>query len=289
MGRKPLLNVASGLVEDVGGRIAGRAPSAEEFSPDFQIAFPYRGVFTWHVGHQDVVGDPNQILFITGGEAFRVSGPRTGRYAEVILTPTFAVLSEITEQAGFDPRTHPLFRARRARATPAVQRTTATLLHWAAADAFRDPFAAEESMLEVIRAALRIEPTRVRPSVRTHRLISRTKEYLEFALTRPLVLSEIADAVGARATYLTDVFARFEGLSLRRYVTQLRLARALIHLGSADDLASLALDLGFSSHSHFTLAFRRAFGSTPSQFRAMLRRSRTPAAATVAMDRRTTR
>jgi AraC-like DNA-binding protein len=35
----------------------------------------------------------------------------------------------------------------------------------------------------------------------------------------------------------------------------------------ADDLTSLALDLGFSSHSHFTDAFRREFGRTPSEVR----------------------
>jgi len=49
----------------------------------------------------------------------------------------------------------------------------------------------------------------------------------------------------------------------------------LIDLPSADDLTSLALDLGFSSHSHFTLAFRRAFGCTPSQFRSTTRHGRT--------------
>jgi AraC-like DNA-binding protein len=33
------------------------------------------------------------------------------------------------------------------------------------------------------------------------------------------------------------------------------------------DLTSIALDLGFSSHSHFTDVFRREFGSTPSEVR----------------------
>jgi AraC family transcriptional regulator len=33
------------------------------------------------------------------------------------------------------------------------------------------------------------------------------------------------------------------------------------------DLAALALDLGFASHSHFSDAFRRAFGVAPSECR----------------------
>jgi AraC family transcriptional regulator len=33
------------------------------------------------------------------------------------------------------------------------------------------------------------------------------------------------------------------------------------------DLIDIALDLGFSSHSHFTECFRRNFGKTPSAVR----------------------
>jgi AraC-like DNA-binding protein len=39
----------------------------------------------------------------------------------------------------------------------------------------------------------------------------------------------------------------------------------------AGDLTRIALDLGFSSHSHFTAAFRRHFGLTPSAFAARQR------------------
>src|SRR5262249_26444680 len=98
-------------------------------------------------------------------------------------------------------------------------------------------------------------------------------EFLESAFSGSLRLSEAADAVGTSSTYLTDVFSRFEGVSLHRYVTQLRLARALVELPEAGDLTTLALDLGFSSHSHFTLAFRRAVGDTPSTFRALSHRN----------------
>jgi AraC-like DNA-binding protein len=34
-----------------------------------------------------------------------------------------------------------------------------------------------------------------------------------------------------------------------------------------DDLTTLSLDLGFSSHSHFSAAFREAYGRSPSEFR----------------------
>ena len=127
-------------------------------------------------------------------------------------------------------------------------------------------------MLALVRASLEIEPARSEASPSTRRLIRRAKEYLESEFTTPIRLPQIADAVGSSSAYLTDVFRRFEGVSLQRYVTQLRLARALAELPHTEDLTTLALDLGFSSHSHFTFAFRRAFACTPSEFRLTARR-----------------
>jgi transcriptional regulator GlxA family with amidase domain len=40
-------------------------------------------------------------------------------------------------------------------------------------------------------------------------------------------------------------------------------------LDTSRDLATVGVDFGFSSHSHFTAAFRKIFGTTPS----LLRRS----------------
>lgn len=54
---------------------------------------------------------------------------------------------------------------------------------------------------------------------------------------------------------------------------QLRLARALHLLGDNAGLTGLALDLGFSSHSHFSAAFKRAYGQTPSAFQRSRSRS----------------
>ena len=45
-------------------------------------------------------------------------------------------------------------------------------------------------------------------------------------------------------------------MPLYRYQLRLRLARALDLLAQYDDLTTLGLDLGFSSHSHFSAAFR---------------------------------
>ena len=39
-------------------------------------------------------------------------------------------------------------------------------------------------------------------------------------------------------------------------------------------IAALAMDLGFSSHSHFSSAFRHAYGRTPAEFQRSIRSRR---------------
>jgi AraC family transcriptional regulator len=97
--------------------------------------------------------------------------------------------------------------------------------------------------------------------------VNRVKLVLAGDLTRRWTLSAIAAEVGHSPVYLTQIFQQVEGLPLYRYQLRLRLARALDLLARYDDLTSLGLDLGFSSHSHFTTAFRQAYGRSPSQFK----------------------
>jgi len=276
--RTQLFRSPLGLVERVEGEPASRRPTAEEFSPDFQVAFPCRGMFVWRVGGELVVSDPNQVLFVRGGEPFRISDPRPGGFSEVIVTPAIDALRDIVEAMGFDLESHPYFRARRRRATPALQRHCARVLHALSEPHACDDLTRDGELLALLRHALRLEgaPAAV-PSAPTRRLIRRTKELLDTEYTRRIRLTQVASAVGASPAYLTDVFRRFEGISLQRYVTQLRLARALTELPRTDGITALALDLGFSSHSHFTLAFRRAFGCTPSEYRRSLRPRSGPA------------
>lgn len=55
-------------------------------------------------------------------------------------------------------------------------------------------------------------------------------------------------------------------MPIHRYLLSLRLALALDRLlDRSVGLSAIAYSLGFSSHSHFTTLFRRAFGLSPSE------------------------
>jgi AraC family transcriptional regulator len=269
--RTRLLESPIGLVETVHHPGPHHDMPPGGFEPEFQVCLPYRGFHVWHVGVDDVVADPNQVLFVSGGESYRISEPVSGGYAELIVTPDRGMLAEIAEAPEAHLPSHPLFRRRSRRADPGLQNQRARFLHRAVCGDW-DAITAEELVVSLLRSALDADTTDHQPRGSTRRLIRRTKEVLAAHLSCPLRLSDVAGAVGASPAYLTDVFRRIEGVPLHKYVMQLRLSRALDELPHATDLTTLALDLGFSSHSHFAAAFRRAFGCTPSQFRESTRR-----------------
>lgn len=131
-----------------------------------------------------------------------------------------------------------------------------------------EPLEAESLALTLVQRALGPRTTHVAgASVGRQRLVDRVKLVLASDLARRWTLAEIAAEVRGSPVYLTQVFQQVEGLPLYRYQLRLRLARALDLLGQHDDLTALSLELGFSSHSHFSAAFRAAYGRSPSEFR----------------------
>ena len=96
----------------------------------------------------------------------------------------------------------------------------------------------------------------------------------------PPALGDVAEALGCSPYHLSRIFHRESGLPMRRYLDRCRLRTALERLAEGEkDLTGLALDLGYADHSHFSNAFRREFGMSPSLFRrraggALLRAAR---------------
>lgn len=89
-----------------------------------------------------------------------------------------------------------------------------------------------------------------------------------------LRIGQLATLASCSPFHLCRMFRARTGQSLRQFRLQQRLGTALGRLAEGEsDLAALACDLGFSSHSHMTAAFRRQFGRSPSELRDELRGS----------------
>jgi AraC family transcriptional regulator len=274
MARTCLLDLSVAVVEELERDGACREFSAEAFCDVFQICLPYRGLFVWQVNGDDVVGDANQVVFVRGGEPYRMRGAVPEGYAELIITPDVEMLAELACVGDGRLFEHPLFARRSCRAESCLQSLRARFHQWAKTVTDSETLAAEEAVLLLMRRALhQSAPEVTLTNARTARLVRTTKEFLAANLGGRILLRDVGRAVGASPAYLTDLFRRVEGVSLHDYLTRLRLARALVELPHAPDLTTLALDLGFSSHSHFTYTFRRSFKYTPSEFRGLTRRA----------------
>ena len=263
------------LVSILDVRCAGecRHKSAEECATATHLVFPYRGAYVRHLGRDAAVAEASQVLFFNAGEAYRVSHPVQGGDASVSVTVNEGLLRELAPKALLHERARLAFRAQRLRIDPRAQALVALLRH-SALQGVAEPLQTESLALTLVQRSLGPRTTHAAGgSAGRQRLVDRVKLILVGDLSRRWALAQIAAAAGCSAVYLTQVFQKVEGVPLYRYQLRLRLARSLDLLGQYADLSQLSLDLGFSSHSHFSAAFQQNYGCSPSEFRrAALRR-----------------
>jgi len=220
-----------------------------------------------HVGHDQAVGEANQVLFFNAFEGYRISHPVPGGDASLTLVISEAMLRELAPGSFLRDGANVLFRPPRLRIDARTQALVALLRH-SLRQKVAEPQEAESLSLTLLQRALGRRTTHAPGATfGRQRLADRVKLVLAGDLSRRWTLAEIAAEVRGSPVYLTQVFQQVEGLPLYRYQLRLRLARALDLLAHYDDLTDLSQDLGFSSHSHFSAAFREAYGRSPSEFR----------------------
>jgi AraC family transcriptional regulator len=268
-----LLRAPCVAVQDVGCSGGHRHPDAEEHASATHLVFPYRGAFVRHLGRDEAVAEANQVLFFNAFEGYRVSHPVPGGDASLDLVVEDATLRELAPRALLQGGADLKFRMQRLRIDPRAQALVALLRHSLHAGT-AEPLEAESLAVTLAGRALGPRSTRAAGgSLARRRLVDRAKLVLASDLSKRWTLAEIAAEVGGGSpVYLTQAFQQVEGLPLYRYQLHLRLARALDLLARYEDLSALSLDLGFSSHSHFSAAFQRIYGRTPSEFRRSLKR-----------------
>jgi AraC family transcriptional regulator len=267
---------------------AFRCPAAR---PDFDRAGPIRDhcVFVFprtavrirHEGRRAFTADPAVVTFYNPGQPYTRErlDPRGDLCEWFALDPALArqVVRELDERAAEHAQAPlPFSHGPSDGATYLRQRELFLLL--ARGDGV-DPLAIEETVLLMLERLLRLAyaawpGTRVRAQplrARDRDAALRARELLGLRFRDALSLRDLAGAVGLSRFRLCRAFRQAEGTTMHAFREQLRLRAALEPLGQGcDDLTALALDLGYSSHSHFTANFRTAFGITPSQARTRL-------------------
>ncbi len=267
-----LLQTSAVRVEDTA--CAGEGPQDGEESARAapHLIFPYRGAYHWHARGETVVAEPGVVLLGNAGESGRAHHVAPGAHASLTVTIDPALLWEIARAdavcGGLDIR----FAQHALRIDSRAQAMAALLRH-SLVEGAAETLEAESLALTLAHRAVGPKTSHLSSATASQRrLVERIKVVLASDLGRRWTLADIAAEVGGSPVYLTQVFREVEGVPLYRHQLRQRLSRALELIGGCEDLTTLALDLGFSSHSHFTAAFSQHFGRSPSAFRVSIRK-----------------
>lgn len=260
VGRRVLHDGAAAQVVEIGA--AADAPPPSGVIERHAVVLPYEGLFGFRVGSRSSLFDAQRALFVTAGQEYADSHPVEGvGHAALVVRPSDEVLEELFGSAR--PSAHVAFRRIGASMTARGRMRTQRLRRVGRAG--DNPLRDDERVLATLREVV---PERAASTDRASRIVDRAREVLHALGFERVSLDRIAREVGVSPNYLTQAFTRAEGQPLYRYQLGLRLNRALVELPHSDDITALALDLGFSSHAHFSTAFKASFGQSPSDYRA---------------------
>lgn len=97
--------------------------------------------------------------------------------------------------------------------------------------------------------------------------------YVDAHLKIAPCLSDLSTLVGLSPSHFARKFRQTTGLSLHRFINRRRIRASLELLkDQSQPLTHVALELGFSSQSHFTRLFSELTGMTPAKYRKQFRR-----------------
>jgi DNA-binding response OmpR family regulator/AraC-like DNA-binding protein len=98
--------------------------------------------------------------------------------------------------------------------------------------------------------------------------VSRTVDYLSHHFAEDLTVEGIAEIIDISSSHLAHLFRSEIGVSVRDYLTRVRVAIAQDLLANTDEkLESIAAQLGFADTSHLTHVFQRITGRPPGAYR----------------------
>lgn len=253
----------------------GAAHPAER-TGEHQVVFPTRGVYARRIESRREMLDATRVVYFNAGEWYEVDHPVGGGDRCTVISLKPAVVAALAsdgqglhDAAGTGPRFTATSRLTNGRLHLAQHRLLMRVLRGGA-----DPIAADGAAFDLVRASL---PVRGhggagagdgRMSRHHERAVDRALEMIHAEFRSPLTLDDIARAAAYSPYHLGRVFRARAGTTLHRYMNRLRLREALIEMADTrDSIGTIALRYGFSSHSHFTEAFRREFGTAPRTLR----------------------
>lgn len=240
------------------------------------IVFPRTAVQVQHAGRPPFVSSPNTVNFYNEGQAFRrnaVGGqPDDCDWFALAPSALAELVASFDQVAARDP-SRPFVCDHVFSGSRGYLSQRLVVRHVAEHEQ-PDLLFVEETLVGVVRDTLATAyraasstQTLDPGSERTRNLARRAMEILVDRYEDNVSLAELGRALDLSPFHLCRVFKAATGQTIHAFRARLRLRSALERVEQGASLTDVALDVGFSSHSHFTDSFRREFGFTPSDYR----------------------
>lgn len=98
-------------------------------------------------------------------------------------------------------------------------------------------------------------------------IIGRVKDYIQYNIGRDITRDEIAQAVNLNADYLSRLFRKRIGMTLKTYIIQEKMELACLFLREQKySISEIVELLGYNNHSHFSTQFKKYTGVAPREY-----------------------
>ncbi len=249
------------------------AGDVEEVERDI-LVLPLRGVYRMHLSqNEDFLAEATQAVFLAARRPYRVSHP-AGKgddclaleFHPEVMQEALETTSQVDRMGELPPHaTLP---------PPALAERALLRRRLSAGDS--DHLEVEGIGMDLLATALQAtgrERSARQPRERTIREWRGQSEVVRTLLMihprKRWTLRELAHHAYASPFHLARLFRWTTGVSVHEFQLRARITHGLDLLLDTDrEIGVIALDLGFASHSHFSAAFRRAVGVSPSTFRS---------------------
>lgn len=243
------------------------------------LVFPTVPVVIQHAGRDPVVADRNVVMYYNEGQVYRrgMLHERGDEAFWISLSDDLwaGVVGEF-EPGALDTPESPFSRERGPSPTDCYLRHRALVSFllgpatWSALEIEEAAVALSRRLVECGSQAWHGARRRRGPETARARaaIVEEVRECLATEPGDAWTLDRLVDRVAVSPGHLCRVFKEDTGSTIHRYLSELRLREALASVMDGErNLSALAQRLGYSSHSHFTEAFRRSFGRSPRHLR----------------------
>lgn len=253
---------------------------AEEIAIASEIVLPRHGVFVRRNRFGRGLADPTSIMLFDRNDPFEVEHPVQQRDTSTVLSLSDKFVDELRTLPGQE--LSPFFELGVAPITPTIAMAHHNLLSTVANDIRAKSIEVEEKALLLLAEIFKHlqEVSRIGAASKNgnyekskspgYAIANEAALFLNKNFKERLLLENIATYVDCSPYYLCRAFKNWTGRTIHQHITELRMSAALELLrNSRRSITEIALELGYSSHSHFTAMFGKVFGITPKSFRIL--------------------